>query len=77
MTYRRIFISRDNDDIRRRFERCETCRLTYNSENLFGGICRKCHYPYISLSEFIKNNPNPKFIHQHRPSCQHSSFDNK
>lgn len=62
MTYRRIYLAEDENDIRKRYIKCESCKLTHNCENLYAGICRRCHYPYISLAEFIINNPNNKII---------------
>lgn len=62
MTYRRIYICPYHDDIRERYKKCESCHKTFNSQVLYNNICNKCHYPYISLSQFIRANPNNKLI---------------
>lgn len=57
MTYRNF----KNADEKNLYKRCIICRNMYNLVYLFNDCCKKCHYPYISLAEFIKNNP-PKNI---------------
>lgn len=62
MTYRRIHVSDYHDDIRERYKRCDICKKTFNAQQLYGNVCNKCHFPYISLSDFIRANPNNKLI---------------
>lgn len=40
------------------YKKCFICKMTYAVERLIGDVCIRCHYPYLSLAEFIRANPS-------------------